>query len=128
MVKVNNKQDTLQLAAGLLPLGLSLGTIFGHSWLPLIFCALSLFLIVRLLPICRRRENLSMFLLVAIAGLPLNAYLIWYAFRIELFVSELMACNVITAFIAFCMLFSIEEIVFGVITRFIWKRQYKINI
>ena len=125
MLKI--KESGFQLAAGLVPVAFSFGAIFGKSAAALLLCAASLFCIVAILPLCRRRENLYMFLFVTAAGLPLNLYAIWWLYKGEWFFSELAFSNVIIAFIIFFTMFCIEQLLFGFITRLIWKRQYAIK-
>ena len=84
-----------------------------------------LFLMVGLLPFCHRRENLWMFVYAAITFIPINVFIL---FQIELdrIFHENLFSVLLWGVLLFLLMSSLEEIVLGVITRFVWKRQYKL--
>lgn len=130
MVSVNkiNAVQVVQTATGLVPVFLSILFLVHKIWWILPLCIFSLFLIVATVPLFKKRESLCMFLLVAVTGFPLNIKLAYWLiddlyFGMDFFIGDLCYGMLIC-----CILFSIEEIVFGVITRLIWKRQYKIKL
>lgn len=128
MVPVNKRINKIQIALGVLPAILSVGFLMNQSWLILLFCVLSLFIIVGIAPIFKRRESLYMFILVGVAGLPINIKLSYWLVSEEFISSGFLIGNILWGALLCCALFSVEEITFGVITRMIWKKQYKIKI
>ena len=128
MVSVKEKTNRIQIVLGALPTILSVGFLVKQSWLILLLCVLSLFIIVGIVPLFKRRESLYMFILVGIAGLPINIRLSYWLVSEEFISSGFLIGNILWVALLCCVFFSVEEIVFGVITRMIWKRQYKIKI
>jgi len=128
MVPVNKKTNKFQLVAGALPAMLSMSSMMIQSWIMLLLCVLSLFIVVGFVPIFKRRENLYMFILVAIAGLPINIRLSYWIVEEAFFGSGFFVGDIILGTLICCVFFSVEEVFFGVITRMIWKKQYKIKI
>lgn len=128
MVSINKRTNRIQIALGALPAVLSVGFLVNHSWLFLMFCVLSLFIIVGVVPVFKRRESLYMFILVGIAGLPINIRLSYWLVSEEFISSGFLIGNILWIALLCCVFFSVEEIVFGVVTRFIWKKQYKIKL
>lgn len=90
--------------------------IVGYLVMPVL-----LLLFIRLMPICRKRENLWMFFLVAVCSVPINLSLI---FRYVLIGRTVL--RLIIRPTAFFLLLSVEEVIMGYITRTIWVRQYKL--
>lgn len=128
MVPVNNQINIVQLSAGIFPIILSITFLINHSWLVLLLCVLSLFVIIGVVPIFKRRESLYMFVFVGAAGIPINIRLSYWLVSEELISSGFLVGNILWGVLLCCVFFSVEEIVFGVVTRIIWKRQYKIKI
>lgn len=127
MVHIKNT-NKIQLAISLFPAILSTIFLINQSWIILLFCILSLFIIVCIVPMFRKRESLYMFILVAIAGLPINIRLSYWLVSKGFISSGFLVGDIIWGVLLYCISFSVEEIVFGVITRMIWRRQYKLKI
>lgn len=123
-----NKLNILQAVTGVLPVFLSILFLVHKTWWILGLCTLSLFLLVATVPLFKKRESLYMFLLVAVTGFPLNIKLAYWLISESLLGFDFLLGNICYGFLICCVLFSIEEIAFGVITRFIWRRQYKIKV
>ena len=128
MVSLNNKINYIQVAAGLLPIGLSAIFLMKKSGFVLLLCIVSLFIIIGTIPLFRKRESLWMFIFVALAGLPINIRLSFWLVSEGVISSGFMIGDIVWGALLCCVFFSAEEIAFGVITRLIWRRQYKINI
>lgn len=73
-----SKKQNIQLATGILPAVLSVIFLINISWIWLLLCVLSLFVIVGTVPLFRKRESLYMFIFTAVAGLPVNIALSYY--------------------------------------------------
>ena len=128
MFYLNKKVRNIQLITGLLPAVLSVAFLVKESLLFLLLCVISLFITVGTVPLFRKRESLFMFILVAIAGLPVNIRLAcWLVFE-GIIGSDFLSVDILWAVFLCCVLFSVEEIAFGVITRMIWKRQYRLKV
>lgn len=128
MVPVNKRGNNIQLAIGSIPAILSTAFLINQSWLILLICVLSLFVIIGVVPLFRKRESLYMFILVAVAGLPINIRLSYWLVSEELISSGFLIGNILWGALLCCVFFSVEEIVFGVVTRMIWKKQYKLKV
>lgn len=117
----------VQLVIGAVPIVFSVVFLARHSWIYLLLCVISMFAVVAVLPLCRKRESLYMFCIVGFAGFPVNLRL---ALRLVIdgFFGENLFTKGLWCFFICCVFFSVEEIIFGIITRMIWKRQYVIKI
>lgn len=84
----------------------------------------ALLLVVRITPICRKRETHWLFLLNIPAGIPLNICLVYQLIKIGLFQTGVPVIGDIVqwSLLYLCFL-SIEQIAIGVIGRAIWKEQ-----
>lgn len=122
-----NKTNAVQSVTGIVPVILSISFLKHNAWWILGLCILSLFVLVAMVPLFKKRESLYMFLLVAAAGFPLNVKLAYWLISESWLGFDFLLGNICYGLLICCVLFSVEEIVFGVITRFIWRRQYKIK-
>ena len=127
MVPVKKNESSFQLVFTLIPFLLSLAFSLIHSVCFLVMLVLSLFVIIGAVPIFKKRENMWMFLLVAFTSIPTNIYVIYLTLSLESFENYFSFMMVLWGILLYCILLSIEEIVFGLITRIIWRKQYKFN-
>lgn len=128
MVSIKNKIKYVQLVTGAIPFALALKFLIGHSWIFLLLAVLSLFVIVGTVPLFRRRESLYMFIFVAIAGVPINIGLSYWLVSEGLVSAGFVIGDILWGMLLCCVFLSVEEIIFGVVTRMIWKRQYVIKM
>lgn len=128
MFSVNKKVRNIQLIIGLLPTVLSVAFLAKQSVTLLLLCVLSLFIIVGTVPLFKKRESLFMFILVAVAGLPVNIRLAYWLVFDGIISSGFLIGDILWVAFLCCVLFSVEEIAFGVITRMIWKKQYRLKV
>ena len=119
---MKKQRPVLQVMAIGLILCLSIVTSIRNSVIGYIIIPLLLLLFVTIMPVCRKRENLWMFFLVAVCSVPINLSLISRYVFIE---GKLM--RLILHPIAFFLFLCVEEVIMGYITRTIWKRQYKLS-
>lgn len=125
---LNKKIYVFHFLPCLVPLVFSISAVVtGLFWL-YILTVLSAFAVVGLVPSYKRRENLWMFLIVAISGIPVNIVLILGVLDFGLMEHMFLIGRILWCCILYSCLFSIEEILFGIVTRRIWKRQYKLKI
>lgn len=128
MFSLNKKVRNIQLVTALLPAVLSVVFLAKQSVIFLLLCVLSLFIVVGTVPLFRKRESLFMFILVAIAGLPVNIRLAYWLVFDGFISSGFLVGDILWMAFLCCVLFSVEEIVFGIITRMIWKKQYRLKV
>ncbi len=87
------------------------------------------FLLLLLVPAFKGRESVWMFLFVGISSIPINAYiLIFMNEQGYLFDDSFFILGIFRTILYGSVLFSMEEIVMGVITRLFWKKQYKLPL
>ena len=123
MAKIKEKH--LLLSSTVVPTMFLVVSYFKHSPVWIIGTVFSLFLLVTLLPFCHKRENLWMFIFVAVFGLPINIYLS-KTYTPLVFGDDSKIALLFYSALVFFVLFSVEEIVFAAITRIIWRKQYKL--
>lgn len=128
MVSITKKVNKLQIVTFLIPFALSFFVAARQSILLLSLCIISMFVIVGIVPLFKRRENLWMFLLVGITGIPIN---LWFAYQFMAtgyFDDGFIASRIVLTLLLYFVLFSIEELALGILTRIIWPKQYKIAL
>lgn len=111
----------------LLPISMSIVGAIKHSTISIILLSITLLIAVALTPWAKKRENTWMFLLVAVSGIPVNIVLIRWLFKLSIFESHFFLLTLFRGVAMYIMLLSAEELILGVVTRIIWKNQYKIS-
>ncbi len=114
-------KNMLTIAVPLLPMGLMWCL---NKYVLTGVTILAIYLFIGLIDTCRRYENLWLFVLVGIATVPMNLMLTMVVCD-DLCVTwnrELLA-KIVFFPIVYGALFSMEEIVLGIIGRVIWKEQ-----
>ena len=85
----------------------------------------SIFAFVGCCGACRRRESLWIFIITAFVTIPVNIGIIKAIMAfVELHRGAGRLTKLAVCLFMYMVLFSAEEIVFGVIGRMIWKKQY----
>ena len=128
MAYVKSKNKFVHLSLGLIPLIMSIIFVANKSIILLIATIISMFFVIGISPICKYRESIWMFLLVAVISISINLPIILYLVFDGLFSNDWLLSQLLWCGFLHCIFFSVEEIIFGVATRFIWKKQYKITI
>lgn len=105
----------------------SLGTIYTNLHF-LILSIFIMFFVVAILPNSKKHANLYMFALVSITSIPVNIQIIIQIDTLDFWIDEWLVLSIIRSFVFYMMLLSIEQLVFGFITRKIWKQQEKMII
>ena len=90
-----------------------------------------MFVLVGTLPFCRKHENLWMFVLTAFCSIPVNWFLltnfeIWKNVLYSGGESCILTKIVIVEYMM--VLTGVEEIILGLLTRMLWRKQYKLYI
>lgn len=115
-----------QIFFGVIPIILAWIFPITKEVLFLIISVASMFLIVGTVPLFKKRESLWIFLLVSIAGMPVNFMLASFIVIEEYFSVGFLIGNVFCVLLLLSILFSVEQIIFGIIARKLWKRQIKL--
>lgn len=92
---------------------------------------ISMFVLVGTLPFCRKRENLWMFVLTAFCSISVNWFLltnfeIWKNVLYSGGENRILTKIVIVEYMM--VLTGVEEIILGLLTRMLWRKQYKLYI
>ena len=113
--------------ASLLPISQSIVGAIRHSPILIVLMPIALLISVALTPWARKRENICMFLLVAVSGVPVNIIVIRWLLGLSFFETHFFVLAFFRSVALYLMLLSMEELILGVVTRMIWKNQYKIS-
>lgn len=113
--------------ASLLPISLSIVGAIKHSPILIVLMPIALLISVALTPWARKRENIWMFLLVAVSGVPVNIIVVRWLLGLSFFETHFFVLAFFRSVALYLMLLSMEELILGVVTRMIWKNQYKIS-
>lgn len=124
------KKQWIQPALTMIPLIVSTIYCFTGKTYVLIVSVIFLFILVAFLPVCEKRENLWMFVFSSVSLFPANisfSVLIsqWAENRLYL---DSVFMKTIVFLIALHILFCMEQIILGFITRLLWRRQYKVEV
>lgn len=124
------KGMTLSLLAGTGCLLIATGMLAWHfSVMRLIISVVLLFMIVKVLPMCRGYESLWLFVLTVIGSIPINARLVVETLDMGLFYSGIPVIGaVMTAVEVYLCALAVEEIVIGMLGRILWKKQRNLVI
>ncbi len=120
-----HKKDAFQLLAVIVPLLFSVLSVIFKSYYLIVAAVISLFGIIGIMPVFKRHENLWMFVLSTIVFMPQNLMIVYYFIREDIYG---FIMNELVGFLVFCSLFSVEQIVLGVVTRILWRRQCRLSL
>lgn len=115
-----------QLLFAVIPLVFSLMFIPEHNWYFLAAAFLSSYILTGLLPACRKRENIWLFVFMSAAVIPADIYLSITGIT-DFMYGEPGYIQICFIVIFAAAVFSIVQIIFGVIARLIWRRQYTLK-
>lgn len=120
----------LRLSKGIwtlvIPAVLSTMAVLKRSMILLALLIVIHFVILRVVPSFKGRENVWMFIFVAVSSIPLNIYVLILVNEWGFLFGSMFILGILRSVLFYVMLLSLEEIVMGVVTRLIWKRQYKL--
>jgi len=86
------------------------------------------FVVLKLAPVCRGRENVWMFIMVIISSVPINVYLLVFMGVNNMLFDSIFVLGLFRCVLYYAMLFSVEELILGLVTRVLWKKQHKIKL
>lgn len=90
-----------------------------------LFSIVALLIILWIIPLCKGRESLFAFLIVALMGVPINVKVIAFLWDYELVGDPFLVSGVLWSVVLLGILFSIEQIMIGVLVRCLWPKQFK---
>lgn len=100
-----------------IPIWLSAIAVRDHSiWLAL-FAIVTLLMLLCVTPICRGRESLFTFLILAAMGFPVNIRVITYLWVHEFLENQFLLSGILWSIVIMGILTSIEQIVVGTLVR-----------
>ena len=124
MAEMKKKQRWKSWAA-LLPMGLAFAPLSARPVIGTLLLSMSIFLAAAMVPFFRRCENLAVFLMVALCGFPINLRL---AAKAILYLEpETFGGVVVYGLFVLLALFSLQEVIFGMIVRLLWNNQKEID-
>ena len=85
----------------------------------------TLLIFLGIIPMCRGRESLFGFLILTPMITPLNIYAIYYLWVNAFLGDPFVISGVLWSVVIFAVLFSIEQIIFGILARILWPRQLR---
>lgn len=91
----------------------------------LIMTIITMFLMLKI-PIFKHRENLWMFVIATFTTLPVNIFLIKAIGRSDFLDYNNILSDIFSGFVIYAVLFAVEQIILGVATRLIYRKQYKL--
>ena len=122
-----SKPSDIQLLSFLVPLAMAVAT-----WYSAVFgvaSVLTLIILVLLLPVCRKRENLWMFVMASITLLPINIRVGMAAAETAVdYLSETTFLYICTLLLTISIVYCLEQLFLGIIIRLLRGRQYIVDI
>lgn len=125
MKKKNRIISTMFFMSIMIPTVLSSFATHYTSVILLIITTVIMFLILKI-PIFKHRENLWMFVIATFATIPMNILLVKIIGESSFFDYDSVLSNVFSGFVIYAVLFAVEQIILGVATRLLYRRQYKL--
>lgn len=112
---------TKKIAFHILLITIGIGLSFWNTWLGHLLTILYLFLFLYLSPLTKGRENLWMFIMIIFIFIPLNRHMIR-------FLLNFFSYDIEMAFLLAAGFWTLEQILFGIVTRMIWPKQKIIRV
>jgi len=111
-------------------LPLLLSRLAVNSSSPLLYAVflLSHFLLLAVVPLFKKRENLWMFILTALSFIPINVMVLEFLKEADFVSLRVTVLGYMELAMYYMALFGVEQAVMGVITRLLWRSQYKIKL
>ena len=107
------------------PLAIAGVLLCENECLSTIIAVILMYLLVALNECCSHYESVYLFVLVGIISIPFNIGMCGEFFRdIGIYLLDSFAIKIVLAPLLYASALSIEEIVFGIIGRAIWRNQY----
>ena len=111
----------------LIPCAFSILAVIKHSVIMFLLFILIHFLMIKVTPAFKYNENIAMFVMVGFSSMPINIYILKILNDINIISSSYLLLNIFRFALYYIVLLSVEEVIMGVLTRSIWRKQYKVN-
>ena len=105
-------------------LALSVSAVLKKSVLLVVLLILVHFIIIKAIPSFRKYENIWMFLMVAVSSIPINIYVLYLLNDFGIIFESIFFVGILRCLYYYSALLCLQEIIMGIITRIIWKKQY----
>lgn len=125
MKRKNKVYPSLFISAITIPTISSIFAVRYLSLISLIIIMVGVLLMLRL-QIFKHRENLWMFVIATFATIPVNILLVKLISKSFFFDFGGIATYISKVFVIYAVLFAVEQIALGIITRFFYRKQYKL--
>ena len=125
MLHLKRIMTAIQVCLTMLPAGIAL---YAATTKLVLFAFLSIaavFIVVAILPLCRRRESIWVFFILFLTATPLNVTIIIEILTSWMFEDSLLLTNILRGGLFYLIALSIEELACGFFARLIWRKQYK---
>lgn len=109
-----------------IPAALSLASVIKHSVILFVILIVTHFIILKFIPVFKGYESVWMFIFVSISSIPLNVYILSLINEWGFLFDTILFLGILRTVLYYAVLFSIEQIIMGVVTRIVWKKQYKL--
>lgn len=96
-----------------------------HTSVALLIFAIGMLLMLKI-PVFKHRENLWMFAIASFATIPINIPLVKMICQSSVLANGRIASDIFKSIVVYALLFSVEQIVLGILTRLFYRRQYKL--
>ena len=126
MLLLKRTMTAIQLCLMMLPFGVALYAVTTQSVLFVLLSIAAVFIVVAILPLCRRRESIWVFFILFLTVTPINVTLIIEMLTSWPFEDSLILTNILRGGLLYLIALSIEELTCGFFARLIWRRQYKV--
>ena len=126
MFRIKRKRGHVKSLTALLPVCLSAAPLSSTPITGTILLCASIFIAIAYVTAFKHRENFAAFLLVWLCGIPINLRLTVNAICL-LEIEHSPPCAFFLGLLIIFSLFSAEEILLGIFTRLLWRKQYKLS-
>lgn len=114
----------------LLPMSTSILTVYYKALWLIPVVVILIFILIGTMPICRKNENLWIFVLTGFCSIPVNVFLLTkFNVWMDYLYNGSGKIHMIVLIIGYTIVLTgMEEIVLGLFTRILWKKQCKLYI
>lgn len=126
MFRMNTVKHLLRRLTAILPVCMSVAPLSARPVIGIILVCMAIFAALALVPEFKYHENLFAFLMVWLCGTPTNISLMLRIINASGLYHPIIIA-VFYASIILLLLFSVEEILFGIMVRICFKRQRRVK-
>ena len=126
---MDKKSERIDLSAVffVLPVLLTVLYCITENYIAIALAVISLFVLLAVLPVCHRRENLWAFVVSSLSGMPFNIKLI-FIMNDLISLHDFQIAKFIYIALYFFIIYSAEQVILAAIVRLIWRKQYLISM